>query len=164
MARIDGPPPAPALLARDIRVAAVCSGFHRALTQALLDGARARLAECGLPDGRLDEHWVPGAFESPLAAKMCADSGRYAAVVALGAVVRGQTTHFDHVCFAASQGLVRVAVETGVPCTFGILTCDTVDQAWARAGGGVGNAGADAVDAAVALVNLRSTLAAPVGG
>jgi 6,7-dimethyl-8-ribityllumazine synthase len=161
MARTEDPPPPQALTRPNVRIAAVCSGFHRSLTQALLDGAAARLAACGLAEGHLDAHWVPGAFESPLAAKMCADSGRYAAVIALGAVVRGQTTHFDHVCYAASQGLVRVAVDTGVPCTFGILTCDTVEQAWARAGGGVGNAGADAADAAVALVNLAAAVGRP---
>ncbi len=160
MARTEDAPAAPRLERPGVRIAAVCSGFHRALTQALLDGARARLAESGLTDGHLDEFWVPGAFESPSAARMCADSGRYAAVVALGAVVRGQTSHFDHVCYAASQGLMRVSLDTGVPCTFGILTCDTAEQAWARAGGGVGNAGADAADAAVALVNLAGRLRA----
>lgn len=158
MARIDAAPEAPRLADADVRIAAVCSGFHRGLTEALLDGARARLAESGLPDGRLDVHWVPGAFEAPLAARYCADSCRYAAVVALGAVVRGATAHFDHVCYGASQGLIKVATDTGVPCTFGILTVDTVEQAWARAGGEVGNAGADAADAAVELLNLRGTL------
>ena len=158
MARIDAAPEAPRLADADVRIAAVCSGFHRGLTEALLEGARGRLAESGLPNGHLDVHWVPGAFEAPLAARYCADSGRYAAVVVLGAVVRGATAHFEHVCFGASQGLIKVATDTGVPCTFGILTVDTVEQAWARAGGDVGNAGADAADAAVELLNLRGSL------
>jgi 6,7-dimethyl-8-ribityllumazine synthase len=145
-------------------MAAVCSGFHRELTERLLQGARDRLREAGLPDGRLDVHWVPGAFETPLAAKLLAETGDHAAVICLGAVVRGATPHFDHVCSAASQGITRVALDTGVPCTFGILTCDTVDQAWERAGGAVGNAGADAADAAVALVNLRGRARASRAG
>ncbi|HWH15277.1 MAG TPA: 6,7-dimethyl-8-ribityllumazine synthase [Miltoncostaeaceae bacterium] len=158
MARLTAAPAATPLRRPHVRIAAVCSGFHRDLTQALLDGARARLAECGLAEGHLEDHWVPGAFEAPFAAKALAESGRYAAVIALGAVVRGSTAHFDHVCYAASQGLTRVGLDTGVPCTFGILTCDTLEQAWARAGGEVGNAGADAADAAVALVNLAGAV------
>ena len=158
MARTSTPPPADRLLRTHVRVAAVCSGFHRDLTRALVAGARARLAEAGLAEGHLEEHWVPGAFEAPFAAKVLAETGRYAGIVALGAVVRGETAHFDHVCYAASQGLTRVALDTGVPCAFGILTCDTAEQAWARAGGGVGNAGADAADAVVALVNLTGAI------
>lgn len=161
MARLTAAPQAIPLSRPHARIAAVCSGFHRALTQALLDGARARLVESGLTEGHLEEHWVPGAFEAPFAAKALAQSGRYSAIIALGAVVRGATSHFDHVCYAASQGLMRVSLDTGVPCTFGILTCDTVEQAWARAGGEVGNAGADAVDAAVALVNLAGSVSHP---
>jgi 6,7-dimethyl-8-ribityllumazine synthase len=97
---------------------------------------------------------VPGAFELPLAAQELARSGRYGAVLALGAVVRGETPHFDHVCSAAAWGLTRVALDTGVPCAFGVLTCDTYEQAEARAGGAVGNKGHEAADAAVAMVNL----------
>jgi 6,7-dimethyl-8-ribityllumazine synthase len=141
-------------------MAAVCSGFHRELTDRLLEGARARLRDAGLPEGRLDVHWVPGAFETPLAAALLARTGDYAAVICLGAVVRGATPHFDHVCAAASQGITRAALDTGVPCTFGILTCDTAEQAWERAGGAVGNAGEDAADAAVSLVNLAGRLRA----
>jgi 6,7-dimethyl-8-ribityllumazine synthase len=158
VARSTAAPAATALRRPHARMAAVCSGFHRDLTQALLDGARARLAASGLAEGHLDEHWVPGAFEAPFAARVLAGTGRYAAIVALGAVVRGSTAHFDHVCYAASQGLTRVGLDTGVPCAFGILTCDTLEQAWARAGGDVGNAGADAADAAVALVNLTAAV------
>jgi 6,7-dimethyl-8-ribityllumazine synthase len=135
-------------------MAAVVAGFHRELAERLLQGARERLSEAGLPPDRLEAHWVPGAFEIPLAAKVLAGSGRYAAVLGLGVVIRGETAHFDHVAGAASQGLVRAALDTGVPCTFGVLTCETVAQAEARAGGAVGNAGADAADAAVVMANL----------
>ena len=153
MARSDPPPPAPRLEHR-VRMAAVIAGFHRDLSERLLEGARARLAEAGLPEGHLEERWVPGAFELPLAAKVMATRGRYAAVIALGAVIRGETSHYDHICHAASTGLSVVGLETGVPVTFGVLTTESIAQAEARAGGRVGNAGADAADAAVVMVNL----------
>ncbi len=135
-------------------MAAVIAGFHRDLGERLLEGARARLAEAGLPDGYLDERWVPGAFELPLAAKVMARTGRYAAVIALGAVIRGETSHYDHICQTAAGGLSAVGLETGVPVAFGVLTTEDRMQAEARAGGVVGNAGADAADAAVVMANL----------
>jgi 6,7-dimethyl-8-ribityllumazine synthase len=138
----------------DVRVGVICSSFHTALTEALLDGALGYLAGAGLAEDRVDVHWVPGSFEVPQAARMLAGSGRYAAIVAVGAVIRGATAHFDHVSMAVSQGLIRVGLDTGIPCTFGVLTCDSLDQAWARAGGDVGNAGEDAARAAVSLMNL----------
>lgn len=154
MARTGPPPPAPRLEHPGIRVAAVVAGFHRELSEALLGGARERLAEAGLPGGQLEDHWVPGAYELPLAARTMANTRRYAAVIALGVVIRGETAHFDHICSAAAHGLMNVGLDTGVPCTFGVLTCDTREQAEARAGGAVGNAGADAADAAIVMVNL----------
>lgn len=153
MARSDAPPPAPRLEGRG-RMAAVVAGFHREIAERLLEGARGRLAEAGLPDGHLDERWVPGAYELPLAAKVMARTGRYAAIIALGAVVRGQTSHYEHICAAAANGLSAVGLETGVPVAFGVLTTEDMAQAEARAGGEVGNAGADAADAAVVMANL----------
>ncbi|MFI5042364.1 MAG: 6,7-dimethyl-8-ribityllumazine synthase [Acidimicrobiales bacterium] len=138
----------------EVRVGIVCSSFHTALTEALRAGALGYLAGAGLPEDRVDMHWVPGSFEVPQAARMLAGSGRYAAIVAVGAVIRGATAHFDHVSMAVSQGLIRVGLDTGIPCTFGVLTCDSLEQAWARAGGDVGNAGEDAARAAVSLMNL----------
>lgn len=135
-------------------MAAAVAGFHRELSERLLDGARARLAECGLPDDRLEVTWVPGAYELPLAAQVLARTARYAAVIALGVVVRGETAHFDHICHAAAAGLSRVGLETGVPCAFGVLTTETREQAEARSGGDRGNAGTDAADAAVVMANL----------
>lgn len=154
MARLEPAPAPEPLRDPDVRIGIVCSGFHRELTGALLDGARGHLTAAGLDPDRIDVHWVPGSFEVPQAARMLAVSGRYAGVVAIGAVIRGATAHFDHIAMAASQGLLRVGLDTGVPCTFGVLTCDTLEQAWARAGGEVGNAGEDAARAAVSLMNL----------
>lgn len=154
MAREGPPPPAEALQDPDVRMAAVVAGFHKGIAERLLEGAHARLAECGLPEGRLDEFWVPGAFEAPLAAQHLARAGRHVAILALGAVIRGETPHFTYVCDAAASGLLQVSLETHVPCAFGILTCDTMAQAEARAGGAVGNKGQEAADAAVAMVNL----------
>jgi 6,7-dimethyl-8-ribityllumazine synthase len=154
VARTEPAGPAPALENPDVRMAAVVAGFHREVAGRLLNGARARLAAAGLPDRRLEVVWIPGAYEAPLAAQALARSGRYAAVLALGAVIRGETPHFDYVCQAAAQGLMQVALETGVPCAFGILTTDTAAQADARSGGAVGNKGEEAADAAVAMVNL----------
>jgi 6,7-dimethyl-8-ribityllumazine synthase len=154
MARVGEAPPAPRLDDPRVRMAAAIAGFHRDLAERLVAGARERLAESGLAAGALDERWVPGAYELPLAAQVLARTGRYAAILALGAVVRGETPHFDYVCDAAASGLLRVGLDTGVPCAFGLLTCDTYAQAEARAGGDVGNKGQEAADAAVAMVNL----------
>jgi 6,7-dimethyl-8-ribityllumazine synthase len=135
-------------------MAAVVAGFHRGVAERLLDGARERLIESGLRADHFEDFWVPGAFELPLAARTMAVTRRYAAVIALGCVIRGETAHFDHICQAAATGLTAVAIQTGVPCTFGVLTTETMDQAIARSGGDKGNAGADAADAAVAMANL----------
>ena len=107
MARTGPPPPAPRLEHPGIRMAAVVAGFHRELGERLLHGAQLRLAEAGLPAGHLEDHWVPGAFELPLAAKSLAMHRRYAAIIALGVVIRGETAHFDHICNAAATGLMR---------------------------------------------------------
>jgi 6,7-dimethyl-8-ribityllumazine synthase len=154
MARSGPPPPAPRLEHPGVRMAAVVAGFHRDLSERLLAGAAARLAEAGLPDGHLEDTWVPGAFELPLAARSLALRRRYAAIIALGVVIRGETAHFDHICTAASQGLMRVGLDTGVPCAFGVLTTEDRAQAEARSGGDKGNAGSDAADAAVVMANL----------
>ena len=133
----------------------VVAGFHREIAERLLGGrARARWPRRACREGHLEERWVPGAFELPLAAKVMARTGRYAAIIALGAVIRGQTSHYDHICAAAANGLSAVGLETGVPVAFGVLTTEDMAQAEARAGGEVGNAGADAADAAVVMANL----------
>lgn len=154
MARTDPAPPAPALGNPRVRVALLVAGFHRAIAENLVRGARDRLAASGLPAENIDEQWVPGSFELPLAALAVARAGRHAAILCLGAVIRGETSHFDYVCDSTAHGLMRVGLDTGVPCTFGVLTCETLDQALARSGGAVGNKGEEASDAAVAMINL----------
>jgi 6,7-dimethyl-8-ribityllumazine synthase len=154
VARLGEAPPAPRLDDPDVRMAAAVAAFHAEIADRLLAGARERLGESGLGADALDVKRVPGAYELPLTALALARTGRYAAILALGAVVRGETPHFQYVCDAAASGLLRVGMETGVPCAFGLLTCDTYAQAEARAGGEVGNKGHEAADAAVTMVNL----------
>lgn len=154
MARSEPAAPAPILADPNARMAVLVAGFHRQIAERLLEGVRSRLASSGLPMGSLDEVWVPGAYEIPLTAQTLARTGRYVAILAVGAVIRGETPHFDYVCDAAASGLVRVSLDTGVPCAFGVLTCDTFAQAEARAGGAVGNKGEEAADAAVVMANL----------
>jgi 6,7-dimethyl-8-ribityllumazine synthase len=154
VARTGEAPPAIRLEHPGVRMVAVVAGFHRDVAERLLAGARERLIESGLTADHFEDFWVPGAFELPLAARTMALKRRYAAVIALGCVIRGETAHFDHICQSASTGLTAVAIQTGVPCAFGVLTCETMEQAVARSGGDKGNAGADAADAAVAMANL----------
>jgi 6,7-dimethyl-8-ribityllumazine synthase len=108
--------------------------------------------------GSVDVHEVPGAFELPLAAKYCAESGRYAGLVCLGAVIRGETDHYEYVSGEAARGIQRVQLDTGVPCAFGVLTVDNMEQALARAGGGKRHQGEDAAKAVLAMVELRRSL------
>jgi 6,7-dimethyl-8-ribityllumazine synthase len=135
------------------RVAVVVSRFNELVTQRLLAGARACLAERGLPDSVVDVVWVPGAFELPLAAAAAAASGRYRAVVALGCVIRGETAHFDYVAGEAARGLQTVALTYRLPVGFGVLTTETFEQAVERAGGEAGNKGYDAADAALRMID-----------
>jgi 6,7-dimethyl-8-ribityllumazine synthase len=113
---------------------AACVGrFYEDLARRLVEGATRVFMEAG---ASVDIHEVPGAFELPLAAKYCAESGRYAGVACLGAVIRGETDHYDYVCSEAARGIQDVQLRTGVPCAFGVLTVDNMDQALARSGGG----------------------------
>jgi 6,7-dimethyl-8-ribityllumazine synthase len=135
---------------------AVCVGrFYEDLARRLVSGATAVFAEAG---ASADVHEVPGAFELPLAAKYCAESGRYAGVACLGAVIRGETDHYDYVCNEAARGIARVALDTGVPCAFGVLTVDDMEQALARAGGGKRHQGEDAARAVLRMAELRRAL------
>ena len=137
------------------RYAACVGRFYPDLAERLVDGARRVFDDAG---AELDVHDVPGAFELPLAAKYCAESGRYAGVTCLGAVIRGETDHYDYVCSEAASGIARVALDTGVPCAFGVLTVDTMEQALARAGGGKRHQGEDAARAVLQLAELRRRL------
>ncbi len=164
MSRTDPAPSAEQIAHADVRIAAVVAGFHRGIAEALLDGAITRLAESGVPASRVDVHWIPGVYEAPAAAQALAVTGRYDAIMAMGAVIRGETAHFEYVCAAAAHGLLRVSLDTGVPCAFGILTCDTMAQAEARAGGNKGNKGDEAADAVVTMINLLASARAMGSG
>jgi 6,7-dimethyl-8-ribityllumazine synthase len=143
---------------RSIRVAIVASRFNERVVRSLVDGAVDALARTGVADDDLDVTWVPGAFEIPLAAATVAAGGAVDVVVCVGAVIRGETPHFDYVASAVAQGVARAALDTGVPITFGVLTTDDAAQAEARAGGKVGNKGADAALAAVEMVQVLRSL------
>lgn len=130
------------------RVLVVVSRYNEGVTRKLLDGARSVIQLEGVSDDLVDVVWVPGAFELPLAVARGLDTGRYRLAVALGAVIRGETPHFEYVSDAATQGLAAAAMETGLPVGFGLLTCDTLAQARARAGGDTGNKGEEAARSA----------------
>jgi len=140
------------------RFALVASRFNALVTESLLAGCRDALARHAVPEDRVDVAWVPGSFEIPLTARRLAASGRYAAVICLGCVIRGETAHFDHVAGQAASGVMQAGLETGVPVIFGVLTTDSVEQALDRAGLKGGNKGADAALAAIEMVNLFARL------
>ena len=137
------------------RYAIAVGRFYEDLAEKLVSSARAAFEAAG---GEVDVFDVPGAYELPLAAKYCAQSGRYAGVAALGAVIRGETTHYDYVCGECARGLMDVQLQTGVPCAFGVLTVENMDQALARAGGGKRDQGRHAAEAVLMMVALRGTL------
>lgn len=143
------------------RFAIVCATFYDELADRLRRGAMHGFRDQGVAESDVDSHDVPGAFELPLAAKACAESGRYAGVACLGAVIRGETDHYDYVCEAATYGIARVQLETGVPCAFGVLTVDDMDQALARTGGGKRDSGYNAALATVQMARLVGSLRPP---
>jgi 6,7-dimethyl-8-ribityllumazine synthase len=138
------------------RIAIVISRFNRAVTDNLLEGAREAVRKLGVQCDDEDVFSVPGAFELPLVAREAARSSRYGAVVCLGAVIRGETPHFEYVCQEAASGIARVSLETGKPVAFGVLTTDDTTQALERAGGAVGNKGYEAV---ATVVETLATIA-----
>jgi len=143
------------------RFAVVVSRFNHLICARLLEGCLDELRARGAEADDIHVAWVPGAFEIPLAARTLAASGRYDAVVTLGVVIRGGTPHFDYVCRAATDGVLQASRETGVPVTFGVLTCDDVEQALARAGAGDGNKGREVASAAVEMACLLPALGKP---
>jgi 6,7-dimethyl-8-ribityllumazine synthase len=146
--------------ARGLRIALLRSAFNASIVDGLFSGARAALVEMGAREPDLVVLNVPGAFELPLAAKAAAESGRFDAIVALGAVVRGETDHYEHIAREAASGLAAVARETGVPLGFGVLTVAAEAQALARSAPGGDNKGAEAARAAVAMVHVLRRLKA----
>lgn len=140
------------------RIAIVVARYNESITGKLLSGATATLVENGVADDDIDVAWVPGAFELPLVADRLAKSGRYLAVLCLGAVIRGETTHDQHINRAVSTSIARSAIETGVPVLFGVLTCENLEQAIHRSGGNVGNKGSECALAALEMINLLAKL------
>jgi 6,7-dimethyl-8-ribityllumazine synthase len=145
--KASGPP-----RSSDVRFAIVVGRFYEELAERLVNGAQ------GVFGGDADVFDVPGAFELPLAAKFLAQTGRYAGVACLGAVIRGETDHYEYVCSEAARGIMDVQLETGVPCAFGVLTVENMEQALARTGGGKRDQGAHAAEAVVTLAKLRAQL------
>jgi 6,7-dimethyl-8-ribityllumazine synthase len=139
-----------------MRFAIAVGRFYEDLAERLVAGAQAAFDEAGVSE--VDVFDVPGAFELPLAAKYCAESGRYDGVACLGAVIRGETDHYDFVCSEAARGLQDVQLRTGVPCAFGVLTVENMDQALARTGGGKRDQGRHAAEAILRMAELRRQL------
>ena len=146
------------LIATDMKIGIVVSRFNDLITERLLSGALDILRRHGGDENLVEVAYVPGAFEMPLAAKTMAQSGRFAAVICLGCVIKGATDHYDYVCSQAASGVLRAGLDTGVPVIFGVLTTDTLDQALERAGSKAGNKGADAMLAAIEMASLMGQI------
>lgn len=140
------------------RFVLVAARFNQFVVESLVEGAKDGFKQRGVADDSVDLVWVPGSFEIPLVAQRLAASKKYAAVVCLGAVIRGETDHYDYVAGAAATGIAQANLATGVPIIFGVLTCGTVQQALDRAGGKGGNKGFEAAETAIAMVNLLRQL------
>lgn len=141
-----------------LRVAVVAARFNAVVCDQLVEGAVTTLAARGVADDAIDVIRVPGAFEIPTAAMQLARANKHDAIIGLGAVVRGETPHFDYVCQAVTHGLIQVTQETGIPALFGVLTTETMEQALARSGGAAGNKGADSAIAAIEMARLQRLL------
>ena len=138
----------------NMRIALVAARFNEFIVSKLIEGARDALLRHDVKDEDIDLCWVPGSFEIPVAAKHLAESGKYDAVIALGAVIRGSTSHYDYVCAEVSKGIAQVSLSTGIPVLFGVLTTDTIQQAIERAGTKAGNKGYDCAMSAIEMINL----------
>ena len=146
------------LQGQGMRIGVVVARFNEAIASKLLQGTKIALTRHGVRDEDITVAWVPGSFEIPLVAKKMAESGRHGAVICLGAVIRGETDHYDHVAGQATRGIANASLSTGTPVIFGVLTTATVEQALDRAGGKHGNKGYDAGIAAIEMANLVSVL------
>ncbi len=146
------------LVGKGLKFALVVARFNEFITGKLLAGTKDSLTRHGVKDADIETAWTPGAFEIPLVAKKLAETGKYDAVICLGAVIRGGTPHFDYVAAEVSKGVAQVGLETGLPVTYGVITADTLEQAIERAGTKMGNAGANAAASAIEMANLLKTL------
>ena len=142
------------LVSENIRVGVVCARFNDFIVSRLLAGCEDTLLRHGVREEDIAVAWVPGAFEFPLIASKMAKSGKYDAVIALGAVIRGSTSHYDYVCSEVSKGVAQVALNSDIPVMFGVLTTDTIEQAVERAGTKAGNKGSECAQGAIEMVNL----------
>jgi 6,7-dimethyl-8-ribityllumazine synthase len=146
------------LISKDIKVGIVAARFNEFITSKLISGALDALKRHEVQEEQVDLAWVPGAFEIPLVASKMAHSGKYDAVICLGAVIRGSTTHYDYVCSEVSKGIAHVSLDSGIPVMFGVLTTENIEQAIERAGTKAGNKGFDCAMAAIEMVNLLREL------
>ncbi|MDR7319014.1 6,7-dimethyl-8-ribityllumazine synthase [Brevibacillus nitrificans] len=147
------------LVGTGLRVGVVAGRFNELIVSKLVGGALDALKRHGVAEDSVDVAWVPGAFEIPLIAKKMAESGRYDAVITLGAVIRGATPHFDYVCNETAKGVASLSLSTGIPVIFGVLTVDSIEQAIERAGTKAGNKGWEAAAAAIEMANLSKQFA-----
>lgn len=146
------------LIGTGLKIGIVVSRFNEFITSKLLGGAMDTLERHGVSNEDIEVAWVPGAFEIPMTASKMAESGKYDAIVCLGAVIRGATSHFDYVAAEASKGIANVGLKTGLPVIFGVITTDTIEQAIERAGTRVGNRGSEAAEAAIETANLYKSM------
>ncbi len=146
------------LVSKGLKYAIVVGRFNEFISSKLLGGALDALKRHGAEDSEVEIAWVPGAFEIPLIAQKLAESGKYDAVITLGAVIRGSTPHFDYVCNEVAKGVAAISLKTGVPTIFGVLTTDSIEQAVERAGTKAGNKGWDAATTAIEMVNLTRAI------
>ncbi len=142
------------VVAKNVKIGIVAARFNEFITSKLLGGAIDGLKRHEVEENQIDVAWVPGAFEIPLIAQKMAKSGKYDAIICLGAVIRGATTHYDYVCAEVSKGIAQVSLQTGVPVMFGVLTTDNIEQAIERAGSKAGNKGFDCATGAIEMINL----------
>ena len=146
------------VVAEGIKIGIVAARFNEFIVSKLVSGAQDACVRHGVKDEDIDLAWVPGAFEIPIVAKKMAASGKYDAVLCLGAVIKGSTSHYDYVCAEVSKGTAMVGLETGVPTLFGVLTTDNIEQAIERAGTKAGNKGYDVACSAIEMVNLMTNI------
>ncbi|MEG0250461.1 MAG: 6,7-dimethyl-8-ribityllumazine synthase [Peptostreptococcus sp.] len=142
------------LVAKDAKIAIVAGRFNEFIVSKLLSGSLDALKRHNVDDDNIDLAWVPGAFEIPIMASKMAKSGKYDAVICLGTVIRGSTSHYDYVCSEVSKGLAHISLDTGIPVMFGVLTTENIEQAIERAGTKAGNKGFDVAVAAIEMINL----------
>ena len=146
------------LVAKEVKIGIVAARFNEFITSKLLSGAQDALVRHDVKDDNIDVAWVPGAFEIPLIADKMAKSGKYDAVICLGAVIRGNTSHYDYVCSEVSKGIAYVSLESGIPVMFGVVTTENIEQAIERAGTKAGNKGFDVAVGAIEMINLIKNL------